>query len=64
MRDFEDGERKEATIACRTEVGLCAETTYAITSCQRVGWGLGEEGERGTRRSLCGSDRDTRKNDV
>jgi len=31
MRVSEDGERKEATVAWRTDVGLCAETTYAIT---------------------------------
>lgn len=30
MRFSEEGKRKEATIAWRTDVGLCAETTYAI----------------------------------
>ena len=43
MRDFEDGERKEATIACRTDVGLCAETTYAIPSSQGLGWDWGRK---------------------
>ena len=31
MRFFDSGERKEQESACRTDVGLCAETTYAIT---------------------------------
>ena len=36
MRFFEAGERKAAQTAWRTDVGLCADTTYAILSAAQA----------------------------
>jgi hypothetical protein len=46
MRFLEVGERKEQVTACRTEVGLWADTTYAI-STTTDGWGIEIEGDVG-----------------
>ena len=34
IRFLDEGERKEQHKACRTDVGLCADTTYAIVDVE------------------------------
>ena len=45
IRFWEVGERKEQETACRTDVGLCADTTYAILTSRMQRRREGKEDE-------------------